>query len=52
MQRMRGFTLVEVLILLLIIAFLLVMIIPAWQRINQAKQQRAADQNQSAPAKL
>jgi prepilin-type N-terminal cleavage/methylation domain-containing protein len=38
----RGFTLVEVMILLLIIAVLLVMAIPALQRIRQAKQQGAS----------
>jgi competence protein ComGC len=36
-----GFTLVEVIILLLIIALLLVMAIPALQKIRQARQERA-----------
>ncbi len=43
MRRMRnlirGFTLVEVMILLLIIALLLAMAIPALQKIRQAKQE-------------
>ena len=49
----RGFTLVEVMILLVIIAILLAMAIPALMRIRQAKQERdkAADQTMSAPAK-
>ena len=57
MKRMRkfirGFTLVEVMILLVIIAILLAMAIPALQRIRQAKQDRdkAAGDSMSAPAK-
>ncbi|HZZ59201.1 MAG TPA: hypothetical protein VFE31_15325 [Opitutaceae bacterium] len=46
MNWRRAFTVVEVMILLLIIAFLLVMIIPAFQKIRQAK----AERNANAPA--
>jgi prepilin-type N-terminal cleavage/methylation domain-containing protein len=41
MKRTRGFTLVEVMILLLIIALLLAMVIPALQKIKQAKADKA-----------
>ena len=49
----RGFTLVEVMILLVIIALLLAMAIPALQKIRQAKQERerAAAEGSAAPAK-
>jgi prepilin-type N-terminal cleavage/methylation domain-containing protein len=58
MKRMakyaRGFTLVEVMILLVIIALLLAMAIPALQKIRQAKQERdraAVAAESPAPAK-
>jgi type IV pilus assembly protein PilA len=47
----RGFTLVEVMILLLIIALLLAMAIPALQKIRQAKQAANKPPEASAPAK-
>jgi prepilin-type N-terminal cleavage/methylation domain-containing protein len=42
MKQTRGFTLVEVMILLLIIALLLAMVIPALQKIKQARAEKAA----------
>jgi len=47
----RGFTIIEVVILLLIIALLLAMAIPALQKIRQAKMERAATPEVTAPAK-
>ena len=38
----RGFTLVEVMVLLVIIAFLLAMAIMAFQKIRQSHQEKAA----------
>jgi len=38
----RGFTLVEVMVLLVIIAFLLAMAIMSYQRIRQSRQEKAA----------
>lgn len=50
-RRIRGgFTLVEIIILLLIIALLLVMAIPAFQKIREAKQERANQQSQESAA--
>ena len=51
-RSIHGFTLVEVMILLVIIALLLAMAIPALQKIRQAKQEhdRAPD-SASAPAR-
>jgi prepilin-type N-terminal cleavage/methylation domain-containing protein len=40
--RRRGFTLVEVMVLLVIIAFLLAMAIMALQKIRQTHQEKAA----------
>ena len=53
MKRMRGFTLVEVMILLLIIALLLAMVIPALQKIKQSKAEHPSgtDAQPTAPAK-
>jgi prepilin-type N-terminal cleavage/methylation domain-containing protein len=52
MKRTRGFTLVEVMILLLIIALLLAMVIPALQKIKQAKEKPATEPPAAgAPAK-
>jgi prepilin-type N-terminal cleavage/methylation domain-containing protein len=53
MKRMRGFTLVEVMILLLIIALLLAMVIPALQKIKQTKaeHQQGTDVQPAGPAK-
>jgi prepilin-type N-terminal cleavage/methylation domain-containing protein len=50
-RSIHGFTLVEVMVLLVIIALLLVMAIPALQKIRQGKQERAPIDNLSAPAK-
>ena len=51
LRSIHGFTLVEVMILLIIIALLLAMAIPALQKIRQAKQERAPNtENLSAPA--
>jgi type II secretory pathway pseudopilin PulG len=50
MKRTPAFTLVEVVILILIIALLLAMAIPALQKIEQAKRERAPA-DQSAPAR-
>lgn len=50
MIRTRAFTLVEVVILILIIALLLAMAIPALQKIEQAKRERVTPE-QSAPAR-
>lgn len=50
MKWRRAFTVVEVMILLLIIAFLLAMMIPAFQKIQQAKAERNAPAaNTNAP---
>jgi type II secretory pathway pseudopilin PulG len=55
MKRMlwsgRAFTLVEVMILLLIVALLLAMAIPALQKIQQAKADHAASDAASSAAK-
>jgi type IV pilus assembly protein PilA len=53
-ELIRGFTLVEVIILLLIIALLLAMALPALNKIRQVKQDRDkanAAAEGSAPAK-
>jgi type IV pilus assembly protein PilA len=53
-ELIRGFTLVEVIILLLIIALLLAMALPALNKIRQVKQDRdkaGAAAESSAPAK-
>ena len=46
----RGFTLVEVIILLVIIALLLAMAIPALQKIRRAKQERDKASMEAAAA--
>jgi len=51
LRSIRAFTLVEVMILLLIVALLLAMAIPALQKIRQAKQEHLAADPASAPAK-
>jgi len=51
-RSIRGFTLVEVMILLVIIALLLAMAIPALQKIRQAKQERdKTPDSATAPAR-
>ena len=47
----RGFTLIEVMILLLIVALLLAMAVPALQKIHQAKQEheKAAAEHGARP---
>jgi hypothetical protein len=54
MKRMRlsrgGFTLVEVLVLLVIIAFLLAMAVMALQKIRQGRQDKAPAPAAAAPA--
>lgn len=47
----RGFTLVEVMILLIIVALLLAMAIPALQKIRQSKADHPPAENTPAPAK-
>jgi len=51
LRSIHGFTLVEVMILLIIIALLLAMAIPALQKIRQGKQEPAPSDNLSAPAR-
>jgi|GEM_PF-728301 type II secretory pathway pseudopilin PulG len=50
-RPVRGFTIIEVVILLLIIALLLAMAIPALQKIRQAKLERATATEVTPPAK-
>jgi len=52
-RPVRGFTVIEVVVLLLIISLLLAMAIPALQKIRQAKQdrERANATEVTAPAK-
>ncbi|MGD1031564.1 MAG: prepilin-type N-terminal cleavage/methylation domain-containing protein [Opitutaceae bacterium] len=49
-EYIRGFTLVEVIILLLIIALLLAMALPALQKVRQAKWERAQSSEAPPPA--
>jgi type IV pilus assembly protein PilA len=51
LRSVRAFTLVEVMILLLIVALLLAMAIPALQKIQQAKAEHAANDSAASPAK-
>jgi type II secretory pathway pseudopilin PulG len=47
----RAFTLVEALIVLVIVVLVLIMALPALKRIYDARTQKSAPADQSAPAK-